>query len=123
MKSFWRNVIFAVPFILGVSAPTMAQDIRMAGALAFSPEGILFVGDNVGGAIYAFDVGKGMAPDTPTPVNVDNIDARVAGILGVGPKAIVINDMAVHPVTREIYISVTRGYGAEAKPAIVTVDG
>ena len=123
MKSFLRNILFAVPFILGVSAPTMAQDIRMAGALAFSPEGILFVGDNVGGAIYAFDVGKGTDPDTPTPVNVDNIDARVASILGIGPKAIVINDMAVHPVTREIYISVTRGYGAEAKPAIVKVDG
>jgi hypothetical protein len=100
----------------------MAQDIRTAGALAFSPDGILFVGDNVGRAIYAFDVGKGMAPEKPTPVDVDNIDTRVASILGVGPSAIVINDMAVHPVTSEIFLSVTRGHGAAAKPAIVKVD-
>ena len=71
--------------------------LKSAGALSFTPDGILFVGDNVGGAIYAFDVGKGTAPEKPAPVDVDNIDARVGSILGVGPRAIVINDMAVHP--------------------------
>jgi len=91
--------------------------------LGFSPDGVLFVGDNVGGAIYAFEMGKGTAPAQPTPVDVGNIDVRVASILGVGPGAIVINDMAVHPVTREIYLSVTRGYGPTAQPAIVKVDG
>jgi len=122
-KSLWMTVLVAVSFLLGLSTPTMAQAIRTAGALAFSSDGILFGGDNVGGAIYAFDVGKGTAPEKSAPVDVDNIDARVASILGVGPRAIVINDMAVHPVTREIYISVTRGHDAAAKPAIVKVDG
>ena len=121
-KSIWMIVLFAFPLLLGLGTPTMAQDMRTAGALAFSPNGILFVGDNVGGAIYAFDVGKGTAPEKPAPVDVDNIDARVGSILGVGPRAIVINDMAVHPGSREVYISVTRGHGAAAKPAIVKVD-
>ena len=73
IKSLCMNVLLVVPLLLGLGAPTMAQDIRTAGALAFSPDGILFVGDNVGGAIYAFDVGKGTAPEKPTPVDVDNV--------------------------------------------------
>ena len=44
------------------------------------------------------------------------------GVLGVGPGDILINDIAVHPITREIYLSVARGHGADAKPAIVKVD-
>ncbi|MCH7773702.1 MAG: hypothetical protein IH784_04755, partial [Bacteroidetes bacterium] len=45
-----------------------AQEIQSAAALGFSPDGVLFVGDNVGGAIYAFDMGKGTAPAKPAPV-------------------------------------------------------
>ncbi|MCH7676121.1 hypothetical protein IH879_14375 [candidate division KSB1 bacterium] len=126
MKQFkFLIMIFMLVLLPGAGFNTMvtAQEIQSAAALGFSPDGVLFVGDNVGGAIYAFDMGKGTAPAKPAPVNVENIDARVASILGVGPGAIVINDMAVHPVTREIYLSVTRGYGSTAQPAIVKVDG
>lgn len=115
--------LLALFLSVGVSTPAMALDMKTAGALAFAPNGILFIGDNVGGAIYAFEVGTGKAPEKPTPVDVDNVDARVASILGVGARAIAINDMAVHPITREVFISVTRGYGATAQPAIVKIDG
>lgn len=107
-------------------APTSyGQDLknfRFAGALEFGPDGVLFVGDNVGGAIYAFKVGNGKAPDKTTQIDVENIDAVVASALGVKKSAIVINDMAVHPNTREVYLSVTRGVGKDALPAIVKVD-
>ena len=115
MKQFKFLVMIVVMLALLPGAGMIsAQEIQSAAALGFSPDGVLFVGDNVGGAIYAFDMGKGTAPVKPAPVNVENIDARVASILGVDPGAIVINDMAVHPVTREIYLSVTRGYGSTA---------
>ena len=90
--------------------------------MAFSPQGVLFVGDNVGGAIYAYEIDKGEAPEKPVAIDVDNIDARIASILVVGPNAISINDMAVHPVTQEVYLSVTRGYGSSALPAIVKIN-
>ncbi|MCH7681257.1 hypothetical protein IID10_18155, partial [candidate division KSB1 bacterium] len=105
MKQFkFLIMIFMLVLLPGAfNAIVTAQEIQSAAALGFSPDGVLFVGDNVGGAIYAFDMGKGTAPAKPAPVNVENIDARVASILGVGPGAIVINDLAVHPVTQEIY--------------------
>lgn len=126
MKQFKFLIMIFMLVLLpeaGFNTIVSAQEIQSAAALGFSPDGVLFVGDNVGSAIYAFDMGKGTAPAKPAPVDVDNIDVRVASILGVGPGAIQIKDMAVHPTTREIYISVARGYGSDAKPAIVRVDG
>ena len=100
-----------------------AIGLESAGVLAFSPEGVLFVGDNVGGAVHAFATGAGTAPEQSAPVEVAKIDAKVASILGVAKEDITINDLAVHPVTREVYVSVTRGHGEAALPAIVKVDG
>ena len=96
--------------------------MKFAGALEFGPDGVLFVGDNIGEAIYAFKIGNGKPPEKAATVDVDNIDAVVANALGVKKSAIVINDMAVHPTTREVYLSVTRGVGLESRPAIVRVD-
>lgn len=111
--------------VSAVASTTYGQNLRgfrSAGALEFGPDGVLFVGDNVGGAIYAFKVGNGEAPQKAATVDVDSIDAVVASALGVTKSAIVINDMAVHPNTREVYLSVTRGIGKESLPAIVKVD-
>ncbi|MEM7337196.1 MAG: hypothetical protein AAF467_01040 [Actinomycetota bacterium] len=96
-------------------------DMAFAGALTFSDEGVLFVGDNHKGAIHGFET-PGAAPSASTvPVSIRNIDARIAELLGVGLGAVEINDMAVHPVSKEIYISVTRIGGFASQPAIVRV--
>ena len=91
-------------------------------ALTFSPDGVLFVGDNVGGAVFAYPIGKGTAPTGSTPpLEVDNINARVAEALGVTANEITINGMAVHPVTQDVYLSVSRGFGQGLLPAVVRV--
>ena len=108
---------------IAMSSNLFAQQIQSAGTLEFSPTGTLFVGDNIGGAIYAFETEKVEVPKEPTPINVENIDARVAAILGVGQNAVVINDIAVHPVSGEVFLSVTRGFGLETQAAIVKVNG
>jgi hypothetical protein len=96
--------------------------IQFAGALEFGPEGTLFVGDNLGGAIHAFELGAGEPTGGPAPVNVDSIDVAVGSALGVGQQAITVNDMAVHPTTHEVYLSVSRRIGSTMDPAIVKVD-
>ena len=96
--------------------------IQFAGALEFGPDGVLFVGDNIGGAIFAFEVGAGVPQKEAAPINLDDVDGAIANVLGVGKNGITVNDMAVHPVTREVYLSVTRGIGTAALPALVKVD-
>lgn len=96
-------------------------DIKFAGALEFSDDGTLFVGDNNNGAIYAFEIPSEADGAEIVPSSIANIDAKIAELLGVGSGAVEINDMAVHPVSNEIYISATRISGFVTQPAIVTV--
>lgn len=121
-----RKTLYTAMACLSFSAMTAQAeiatlDLKFAGALEFSPQGTLFVGDNVGGAIYAFDVTKGSAPKQVNPIKIDSIDERIGELLGVGAKSIVINDMEVNPVTQNIFISVTRLGNDISKPAIVKV--
>jgi len=96
-------------------------DLQFAGALEFSDTGTLFVGDNHNGAIYAFDMTDGTAPAQITPVNIGDIDVKIADALGVAPSAVAINDMAVHPVTAEVFISVSRVGNFTTAPAIMKI--
>jgi hypothetical protein len=96
-------------------------DIASVGPITFSPDGILFLADNANAKIVAIDVRGG--DQVQAPINVDNLDARLAGYLGCGVADIQLRDMAVHPVTNEVYFSLTRGAGSAASPLIVKVDG
>lgn len=98
-------------------------DLQSAGPLAFGPKGVLFVGDPRGAAIFA--IGVGQAPDAPIggDFKLEGVDAKVAALLGTGAGDILINDVAVEPGTKIAYISVSRGKGPDAEPAIVRVDG
>jgi len=82
-------------------------EIKFAGALEFSEDGTLFVEDNHNGAIYAFETEGAPFDGQMMPSSVSNIDMRIADLLGVGPAAIEINDIAAHPVSNDIYISVS----------------
>lgn len=121
-----KQLIYAVTLSLSVIPATgFAQDapldLKFAGALEFSDTGTLFVGDNYNGAIYAIDMTGGAAPDQVTPINIGDIDVKIADVLGVARSALAINDMAVHPVTSEIFISASRIGNFESAPAIMKV--
>ena len=94
---------------------------QAAGALAFSPDGVLFVGDNKLGAVFAFETERGQAPVSLDPFLFESIDEKIAGVLGVAVKSLVINGMAVHPVTREPYLSAGVRNGDRLEPAVVSV--
>lgn len=115
------SVIAATVFATAGLAQDAQLDLKFAGALEFSDDGTLFVGDNYNGAIYAFDLTKGDAVAQVAPVNIGDIDVKIADTLGVPKSALAINDMAVHPITAEIYISVSRIGNFESAPALMNV--
>lgn len=96
-------------------------DIKFTGALEFSEDGTLFVGDNYNGAIYAFEVPAEASTAQIVPSSIANIDTKIAELLGVGVGALEINDMVSHPISNDIYISVTRIGNFASQPAIVKV--
>ena len=111
-----------VPTNLTGSLKAGKLQLKSAGALAFGPDGVLFVGDSVGGSVAAIDTNDHTAPKGAASINVDGLDAKIAAMVGVPADQIVINDMKVNPVSKNVYLSVARGKGPDAQPLIVKVD-
>jgi hypothetical protein len=96
-------------------------ELKWAGSLAFGPDAILFVGDSLGGAIYAIDT-EDRAPGAAAKVDVKGINEKIAAVLGTSADQILINDLAVNPISHKAYLSVSRGRGPDAIPVILRVD-
>lgn len=96
--------------------------IKSAGSLAFGPDGILFVGDSKSAAIFALDTGDKKAEKNKVSIKLDGLNSQIAKLLGTASDQITINDLVTNPLSGNLYLSVTKGKGAEAKPAIVKVN-
>jgi hypothetical protein len=112
----------------GVSGP-----LSSAGVLAFGPNNVLFVGDITGAKVHAFELrDKDLTSQTDLISgnfhnfegrdHVVGLDEKLAALLGTAIDKIVINDIAVHQPTEQIFFSVERGRGTDAIPAIVKVN-
>jgi len=102
------------------SLKTGNPDLKSAGPLGFGPDGILFVGDTQGAALFAIDTGdRTPAARTKTPIKIDDLAGKVAARLGTDVKKVAINDLAVNPVSGKVYLSVSRGIGPGATPVIL----
>jgi hypothetical protein len=125
---------FGLVFAALCVAPVLAEgprdtlksgDVTMqsAGALAFGPDGILFVGDSAAGTIVAIDTGDTTKAAKKPDLKVEKIDGKIASLLGIEPAQLTVNNIAVNPLSGNLYMSVTRGKGAEAKPVLFKLDG
>jgi hypothetical protein len=96
--------------------------IKSAGPLGFGPEGILFVGDTQQGAIYAIDTGDVSGNPSGVTITAEKINESIAGMLGISPRDVLINDMVVNPRSGNVYLSVARGREPDAAPAVIRLD-
>jgi len=87
--------------------------------LTFGPDGVLFIGDPVGAAVFAVQTGDTKAAGAGA-VEVERLDAKIAAVLGTTDKDVRIQDVKVNPASGNVYVAVTRGTGA-GTPALVRV--
>jgi hypothetical protein len=80
----------------------------------------LFLADNAAARIFAVDVTDPGPQAGPEPFDLANVDARVASYLGCGAGDIVIRDLAVHPVSHNVYLSVQAADGGQHLRALKT---
>src|SRR5215471_19659160 len=110
----------ALSIAAGINMPAGKVELKSAGALAIGPDGILFVGDSVGGKIFALDVDDaGTAVRGAGNLEIKGINEKIAGMLGTAADQILIQDVVVSPATKNVYIAVSRGRGADAVPVIL----
>jgi hypothetical protein len=97
--------------------------LQSIGPLGFGPNGVMYAADSVAGKIYALDLGAQANGGAPGTANVDNFNGKAAAMLGTDAAQVVITDLAVDARTRNSFVSVMRGQGAAARPALLRVDG
>jgi hypothetical protein len=129
-----RKVCFALAALALVAGSARSADdllsslkkgtpeLKSAGALAFGPQGILFVGDTQAATIYAIDTGDRTAPTTNDRPKVEAIDEKIANMVGTDVKELQITDLAVNPISGNSYLAVARGKGPDAKPVLIRVE-
>ncbi|MCV9966726.1 hypothetical protein OIU34_33150 [Pararhizobium sp. BT-229] len=134
MKYGYASTILAIGAFMALPATAAdAPKLESAGALTFGAENVLFVGDTRAGGVHAYafdaaafdsqkDVFIGRSETFEGWVLIDEIDRKIAGLIGVDPQDMKINDMVVHRPSQQIFLSVQRGLGPDAEPLIVKVD-
>jgi hypothetical protein len=95
--------------------------IKSAGPLGFGPDGILFLGDTQGSALFAIDTGDRTTATHKRPIEVKDLVAKVAAMLGAKPQQVMINDLAINPISGNVYLSASRGRGPDATPVLMRV--
>src|SRR5262245_7165445 len=93
-------------------------ELKSAGPLAFGPDGVLFVGDSLDGAIVALAT-EDTKPGKAQPTDIKAVNEKIAALLGTTTDQILINDAVVNPQSKRVYLSVSRGRGPDAKPVIL----
>lgn len=80
--------------------------IQAISALAFGPDGILFIGDSKSASVFAIDTKDKTSVAKAGTIDVKNVDQKIAAVLGTEAKNISILDVAVNPVSKKIYLAV-----------------
>jgi hypothetical protein len=130
MKKSYYSVAAGVAILLlmAVNRPanhpygmvTGTPEIKSISALAFGPDGIIFIGDSKSATVFAVDTKDKTAVEKATALEVKNIDQKIAAALGTEVKNIRIQDIAVNPVSKKLYIAVQN---VDGTPVLLTVEG
>lgn len=125
-KSSFALVAFSLALAAGTSSARAEMTegnpaFKSMSQLAFGPDGVLFVADTKAAAIVALATGDTQPAASGATIKVEGFNQKVAALLGTAPDQIQIADIAVNPVSRQVYATISRGTGPEAVPVLVRV--
>jgi len=130
MKKLFYLIAMSMIFVLLIAANRHSTNpygmkkgtpgIKSISALAFGPDGILFIGDSKSASVFAIDTKDKTVADKAANVEIKNIDVKIAASLGTEVKNIRIKDIAVNPVSKKIYCAVENMDGT---PVLLKLEG
>lgn len=83
-------------------------EVKSITALAFAPDGVLFIGDSAGAQIVAVDTGD-TKPASQATVDVEKFDEKLAALVGSMSKDVRVTDLKVNPSSGNVFIAAARG--------------
>ncbi|MCH2211325.1 MAG: hypothetical protein MK110_08480 [Fuerstiella sp.] len=121
-----RLLTFLIAFLLMCPVRVLSDDrwglergtpnLQSAGALAFGPDDVLFVGDTKSAAVFAIATGDFSGDPVRTDINIT--DFRTA-LSDACDAETIINDLVVNPRTGTVFVSGTAG----EVPVICQIEG
>lgn len=99
------------PSPAAVAAGAGAPPVVSFSALAFAPDGTLFVGDARAGALVALDLGARERKAEAAPLELADLEAKLAALLGTTAADVLVHDLAVDPLAHDVYLAVSRNRG------------
>jgi hypothetical protein len=112
------------PAAAGAATATgIGPELQSIGPISFGPDGTLFLADNRAASIFALDTQTVRLGGEPGATAVNSIGQKVAAMLGTDGRSITLTDLAVHPGTRNVFLSVARNGATGGGPAVFRVDG
>jgi hypothetical protein len=96
-------------------------EFKTMNQLAFGPEGVLFIADTKAAAVVAISTGDTKSAASGGMIKAEGINHKIAALLGTSADQIVIEDLAVNPISRQAYLAVSRGRGPDAAALLVRV--
>ncbi|GHB83042.1 hypothetical protein [Persicitalea jodogahamensis] len=97
-----------------------SPEIKSMTSLSFGPDGILFVGDSKSATVFAVDTKDGAMNEKAANVEIKDIDRKIAVLLGTEVQNISIQDIAVNPVSKSVYLAVQHSDGT---PVLFKIEG
>jgi hypothetical protein len=129
MKKIILLLVAAIPVMLLVAYTNRADKlngftkgspgIKSVNALAFGSNGVLFIGDSKSASVFAIDTKDVASIEKAEPVDVKNIDQKIASFLGTEAKNITIQDIKVNPLSKKIYFAVQ---SADGSPVLLILE-
>lgn len=111
---------FSAIAIAAVSFQSHASAVPIsATVLEFAPPNTLFVADSDNGKIFAYTLPKASPGKDSESYNLEGAGTKISDILGVSPNAVSYHDIAIHPESKEAYISVSYMNGSEKNSALI----
>ena len=108
-------------FLAALSVSASAE--MTPSALEFGMDDTLFVGDSNAGVIYAFDLPEDYrARKEASPYNLLDVDGLVRDELGAEFGSVIYHDLAVHPVSRDAFVSVTFRKKRKERSSVLAID-
>ncbi len=130
MKKLYYLIAACAVFVILVAAGHSSDNpyglkkgtaaVQSISAIAFGPDGILFIGDSKSASVFAIDTKDKTAVEKAAAVEIKNIDQKVAAALGTETKNIRIQDIAVNPISKKIYLAVQNSDGT---PVLLSLEG
>jgi hypothetical protein len=90
-------------------------------AIAFGPGNILFIGDNTESMVYAIEINDKKS-SSKINFNIENITAKIGAAMGASAKDIKILDMAVNPISKNVFFAVSRENRGTTKSALFVLN-